>query len=251
MNAKAVKWISVVLLCLLSACHSTHQQDLAENKLNPKASELNVQLGLGYMSQGDLSRAKMKLMHALEQDPKSPLAMSALAYFYEKTDDRSLAEQYHLRAISYAPHDGRILNNFGAFLCRTGRRKEADTYFMRAVQDMKYLEVASAYENAGLCAQDASDDETALTYFKKALTQDPDTSKSLENIVQILVKRGDYSRAQSYYQRYAKLQGISPKTLELGYKLARGLGDRLEARRLSKRLKALYPDSREAQQLKV
>ena len=64
-----------VLALLLAACASNSQ-----HKDKPhEAAVYNVQLGLAYMNQGELERAKEKLDRALTQDPNSADVHSARA----------------------------------------------------------------------------------------------------------------------------------------------------------------------------
>ena len=51
------------------------------------AAKTNVELGLEYLSQGQVARAKSKLIHAAKLSPNLPEAHSALAYFYERAGD--------------------------------------------------------------------------------------------------------------------------------------------------------------------
>lgn len=218
---------------------------------NPKASEINVQLGMAYMKQGDMNRSKIKLLYALKQDPKSTLALSAMAYYLELTDDIAAAETYHLKALSYAPREGRVLNNFGSFLCRQKRYKEAEKYLISAATDINYLSVAAAYENAALCAKSVADNDKAYYYFKKALLKDPNRISSLGEVVQLLIKRKQFPHAQRYYQRYVRLGGESSHSLWLGTKIYRGLGEDLESESIKRRLLKKFPGSKEAKLLKV
>lgn len=87
------------MTCLfLQACaHDEESEKLSSKKHDlSKAALYNVQLGLGYLKQGDRPRAKNKLLVALEQEPKSPDVNSALAYYFEQTKDLEEAEKYYL-----------------------------------------------------------------------------------------------------------------------------------------------------------
>ena len=62
-----------------------------------KAALANVELGLGYLSQGQIARAKSKLTHAIELAPSLPEARSGMAYFLEMTGDYKDAEKAQRR----------------------------------------------------------------------------------------------------------------------------------------------------------
>ncbi|MHA7841359.1 MAG: type IV pilus biogenesis/stability protein PilW [Gammaproteobacteria bacterium] len=172
------------LLLLMVGCATQTPAASEKNVLaglydhNPKAAAVNVQLGLAYLKQGDMQRAKRKLLLASKQDGESAIVQDALAYYYEKTGESALAEQHYLAAIQLDPASGDLHNNYGAFLCRQRRFNLAEKEFMQAVADKKYLHTAEAYENAGLCAIDNKQYEDAHYYLEKALQNDPKLIKA-------------------------------------------------------------------------
>ncbi|WP_237759150.1 type IV pilus biogenesis/stability protein PilW [Legionella erythra] len=215
------------LLTLLQSCqHSMEaKRQKAENvqKLSDAAS-FNVQLGMGYLKQGDRPRAKRKLLTALELAPDSPDVNVAMAYFLEKTGDMEEARIYYKKALSLAPNSGAQLNNFGTFLCRAGKYKEAESYFLKAVSDVHYVHSAGAYENAGLCATAVPDYAKAEIYFSKALEQDPERKQSLLEITTIALKQNQPDKALKYLQKYQELSLNDPVLLSLAADAATKLG---------------------------
>lgn len=190
----------------MQAC--THDNDGGEQLKKPnfiKASAYNVQLGLGYLKQGNRPRAKQKLLTALEQEPRSVDANSAMAYYFEQTGEPAQAKTFYLKALSLAGKAGAQLNNYGAFLCRQGDYKQADRYFLKAVADLHYVHTAGAYENAGLCSLSANQLEQAKPYFIKALNQDPSRKVSFYELVKIETKSGHNESAYALIQKYADL----------------------------------------------
>jgi type IV pilus assembly protein PilF len=200
--------IGLIIFCtMLQSCG--HEQD---NEAPPKkradlskAASYNMQLGLGYLEQGDRSRAKKKLLIALKQEPQSPDVSAAMAYYFEKSSSFDDARQYYLKAISLSANAGAQLNNYGTFLCRQGEYKKAETYFMKAVSDMNYIHTAGAYENAGLCALAVPDDAKAKLYFINALKQDPSKRESLYELVKLESKAGQDDEALKHLQKYPEV----------------------------------------------
>lgn len=140
---------------------------------NPEAAKYNTQLGLAYLQQGDISRAKEKLLLATRQAPKDPLALEAMGYFFDITQQTVEAEKYYQMALKLAPKDGTVQNNYGGHLCRQQLYHEAINYFLLAAADINYLSTATAYENAGLCALQIPDYKLAKLYLERALAIDP------------------------------------------------------------------------------
>ena len=166
---------------LLHACNLPRENvdgaSLVPKKMN-EAAGYNVQLGLEYLKQGNIPRAKRKLLRALKQAPGSPDALAAIAFFMEKTGEPEKANTYYQKAVASAPGRGSQLNNYGAFLCRQGRYQQAEQYFLKAVKDIQYEHTAKAYENAGLCAKSSSDSTKARSFFIQALRHDPSLVQS-------------------------------------------------------------------------
>jgi len=196
--------------CLLLQACKHNEQDALDNstKTKPdlsKAAVFNMQLGLGYLRQGDRPRAKKKLLTALEQEPQSPEINAALAYYLEQTKEAEQARTYYLKAIALSGNSGAQLNNYGTFLCRQGDYKLAETYFMKAVNDPQYLHTAGAYENAGLCVLAIPDEEKAVLYFNKALNQDPSKRESLYELCRLEIKKGHSQSALDLLQQHPDL----------------------------------------------
>ncbi|WP_058469491.1 type IV pilus biogenesis/stability protein PilW [Fluoribacter gormanii] len=197
-----------IITCLfLQACvhnEEDEKQNFKKRDLS-KAASYNVQLGLGYLKQGDRPRAKKKILTALEQEPSSPDVNSAMAYYFDQTKELDQAEKYYLKAISLAGNGGAQLNNYGAFLCRQGDYKRAESYFLKAVNDLKYVHTAGAYENAGLCALSVPNEDKAKLYFAKALNQDPSRKVSFYELLKLEVKSGNASEAFALLQKHPDL----------------------------------------------
>ncbi len=198
-------YLLVISTCLFSVACSHNDEDGKRRPDLIKASSYNVQLGLGYLKQGDRPRAKKKLLTALEQEPKSPDANSALAYYFEQTNEPRLAEKYYLKALSLANKGGAQLNNYGAFLCRQGNYNKAEQYFLKAAGDLHYVNTASAYENAGLCALSVARQDKAKFYFTQALRQDPARKVSFYELVKLEVQKGNNKEAFELVEKHRDL----------------------------------------------
>lgn len=260
--------LAVSSLTLVTACNTTTTKstDLSAsaNELdeanraqentttNITAAGYNVQLGLGYLQQGDMQRAKSKLLLALSQAPQWPQALDAMGYYLENTGDTKTAAYYYQKAVSIAPTSGAVQNNYGTYLCRIGQYQEADNHFMLAIQDINYLNTAEAYENAGLCSMEIPDNDKALSYFIKAIQQDPHRTTSVLEIAQINYKRGDYSLAQSYLDNYfSQVPQPGPEAMLLAIRLAHTRNDTATIGKYAVMLQSEYPGSLEYKELRA
>lgn len=259
MIKKIVCLVNLGLLLLVAGC-STTQQPVAPrinnatelNPSNPEAANYNVQLGMGYLEQGDVQRAKHKLLQAMDQDAKSAPAQEAMGALMENTGETNHAEKYYQRAVELDPNSGSAHNNYGAFLCRMKRFKDADREFNLAVQDLAYLNTAETYENAGLCAMQVPDNAKATGYFQKAILQDARRANSYLALGQISFDQKNYSASQKYLDQYMQLvPDPGPEALWLGIRIARIQKDNITAGRYALNLQTKYASSKENQLLRA
>src|SRR5690242_2279547 len=84
---------------LLGACggHTVQKTDKAH-----EAAIYNVQLGVAYMNQGDLERAKEKLDRALAQDADSADVHSARAQLFARLGEKDKADSEYRSALRLA-----------------------------------------------------------------------------------------------------------------------------------------------------
>lgn len=247
--SKALKFsFLMILLFGVTACH-LHQPSENEIRKSEIGAGYNVELGVGYLQQGNIPRAKAKLLLALKQAPDWPPALDAMGYFLEKTGDADQALVYYQRSLAVAPHDGKVLNNYGTFLCRQKKYVQAEHYFLAAVKDPNYLTTAEAYENAGLCALNIPDDKKAEAYFKKALLQEPQRVSLMFELAKLAYRQQQYAAAKQYIDSYLNLAAANPAVLLLGYQTAKKRGDTASAMRYAALLRTQFPAAPEAQQL--
>jgi type IV pilus assembly protein PilF len=218
----------IVLSLILQGCKQTNDSNdqVVDKKIDlSKAATYNVQLGLGYLKQGDRPRAKRKLLLALDQQPNSPDVNASLAYYFEQTTELDQAKKYYSKALALSNDSGPQLNNYGTFLCRQGDYQGAEKYFLKAVKDQSYLNTAAAYENAGLCALEIPDNDKAMSFFQKALNQDPSRRLSLYELTKIESKLGKDDEAVKLLQQYPEIVLNDKVMLSLAKDIANKAGN--------------------------
>lgn len=251
MFAKKALIVSSLILSLVSCMRPIVEQEGEEDNGKKtdyrKVANINVQLGLGYLSQSDFPRAKKKLFYALSLAPKSPGVVGAVAYYFEKTKQAEKAEKYYLQALQLSNY-GAEQNNYGAFLCRQKRYAEANRYFMKATKDVKYLNTAGAYENAGLCALERKDMKHAKTYFVEALEHDPRRETSVLALMKIYNQEKAFDKTLAVMDKYELVASMQPGPIYLSYLAAKGLGKAKAAQGYAWILKKRFEHSKEYQQ---
>jgi type IV pilus assembly protein PilF len=216
---RAHQLLLISSLIVFTGCSSVHTS--SDEKQDQKPALVNTQLGMAYLQNQQIPEAKQKLLLALKQDPSLPEAWYSMGYFYESIGDAKEANSYYVKAVSLAPTRGDVQNNYGTYLCRTGDYSAAIQHFLSATQDKQYLDTASAYENAGLCALKIPDKKLAMQYFTTALTQDSNHPTSLIELAQLQYERGNYAVAKQNLQQFLSISAATPQSKLLSEQLAK------------------------------
>lgn len=247
-----------VLPWLLSGCQqlggvkseSGGETISTEPRSTNRLAEINTQLGVEYMKEGNYETALKKLNKALDIDRNYARAYDVLGLLYARLGENDNAAKNFKRALELAPNDSNALNNYGQFLCRQGDPKQGQEMFAKALQNPLYQTPEIAYTNAGICAlEQQKDKEAAQKFFREALAKNPEMPLALLNMSRIMVSEKNYMAAKGYLERYAQVGKHSPASLWLGVQIERGLGNADAADSYAMALKGKFPDSQEAHQL--
>ena len=186
----------------------------------------NLELGIGYMSQGFYKKALEKLNRAKQAKPDFPAVYNALGVLHQKLGIYDVAEENFKMAIKLNPNDSSALNNYGLFLCQRQRYEEADESFLKSANNPLYATPEVAYNNAGTCALNNGQIELAENYFNEALRRNAEVGPALIQMSEISYDHGNYMPARGYLGRYLKSNKHSAKSLWLGIRIERELGDK-------------------------
>lgn len=150
----------VMIFFMIVGCHS--------HSRNPQAAYYNAQLGLLYTQKGFYPQARAKVYHALEMDSHSAYAHYAVAFYEQKTHQWHEAQKHYQQALSLAPGNGELHENYAIFLCEQRKFPQALEHFSHAAQDLNYPWVDRVYQHAGECAMQIPDRQLAQSYFEKS-----------------------------------------------------------------------------------
>ena len=139
--------------------------------------------------------------------------------------------------------------NYGQMLCRHGQFEQAEQRFLQALKNTLYGTPEVAYSNAGVCSKTAGHPERAEGYFRAALKRNPRQPTALVHMAQISFEASRHLSARAYLQRYLETSRHTSKTLWLGIRIERVLGDKNAASSYAMLLRSQYPDSTEARLL--
>jgi type IV pilus assembly protein PilF len=220
-----------------------------ERKLSKDESlaEVRMALGAGYMQEGELDVALKELEQSLDLNPRSAPAHATMALLQLRLGKPEIAEQHYRKALSLAPSDPEIHNNYGVYLCGQNRPKEADAQFRCAIANPLYRTPAMAYTNAAECALRHGGGARVSTDLQTAVQIDGTYTPATLLLAEVSLQGGDAQTARAQLARYVRQAGQTPASLALGIRVETALGDLDRAASYRLLLKNRFPDSREAQ----
>lgn len=213
-------------------------------------AKIHTELAAAYFEIGNMAVALEEIAIALESDPKFTPAYSLRGLVHTKLREFDQAEQQFRKALSLAPNDAEVNNNYGWFLCHTGKERQSISYFLNALKNPLYATPEKAYGNAGRCALKAGDLDGAEEYLKQAIkiSRGNDLMPRLQ-LATLNYLRGNLPLAR--HQVTTILQTMTTPSAEviwLALRIERKLGNRTEEGAMAARLRNLYPDSPEYQE---
>ena len=245
----------IIIVCLISitlmACAATPVEEVPTTATtkNERAAILNTDLGAKYMASKDFQLADDKLRRALNQDPSYAPAHWTYALLQERLGQFEEAEKYYRSALRVDPKDSSGNNNYGTFLCKHKRYQEADKYFKAAIADPLYRNRASSSLNAGVCAMQIPDYDSAQDYFEEVLRLQPGQRVALYQIAKLHFEKDELIKARGYMLNFEKNSKHTSESLWLAYRIEDGLGNRPEADAYASQLASNFPNSNEAREL--
>jgi type IV pilus assembly protein PilF len=231
--------------CVGGGSGDTHQSASAD------AASINVQLGLDYLTQGDLQLANDKLQRALTQDPRSPNVHGALALLDGRLGEAKDADREYRRALALSHNDPIWLNDYAVFLCSHGRAAEGVHYADQAIANPLYQTPWEAQTNAGICLHNLHRDADALERFNRALQARPGFADAVYEAAGLEFSQEHYVQARLRIDVFLMSNGSTPDLLLLGWRIARAQGDAAGQQRYRARLVHDFPSSGQTRALEL
>ncbi|MCW8845380.1 MAG: type IV pilus biogenesis/stability protein PilW [Gammaproteobacteria bacterium] len=239
-------WALLAVSLLVSACVSdAPKSGKGAKQMEQDAAEYNLQLGVGYLRQGEYQLALDKLNKSLEQNPSLAETHMALGYLYEQTNQPADAEVHLRRASKLAPENPEVQNAYAVFLCKQGSVSEALKAFDKAAMVPLYRTPEVAYTNAGVCARGAGRLNDADTYFRKALAVNKNYDEALLQLASLNFDRGEYFPARAFVERYLQTYKATAEVLWLGVRIEQAMSNNAAAAKYAERLLSGFPDAAE------
>jgi type IV pilus assembly protein PilF len=228
---------------LLAACSSSGPR--AATPANTAAAA-NLQLGAAYLQQGNLPIAKDKLERAVKQSPRDPEIHGMLALLYQRLGDDRRADEEFRTALSLAPKDPDLLNNYAVYLCGQGRVDEGVSRFEAAAANPLYRTPWAAYTNAGVCLRGTRRDAEAEARFERALKVRPDYTEALIQLADLDLRHERAAVAYGRVEAFLRGNPASAEVLLLGWRAARAQQNAIAVAQMAWRLQTEFPESEQA-----
>ncbi|HEX6734494.1 MAG TPA: type IV pilus biogenesis/stability protein PilW [Azonexus sp.] len=213
-------------------------------------AKIHTELGAAYFQAGNPAVALEHLNVALHVDSSFHQAYSVRGLVHGSLKENDKAERDFQRALSIAPNDPEVNNNYGWFLCDTGKARQSINYFLNALKSPLYETPGVAYTNAGTCALKAGDSDGALHYLLQAvkLSRDGGVNARLQ-LAKLFYMRGNLEESRIYVNDVLKQVESPPaEALWLAIRLERKLGNKLAESSYAAQLRGRYPTSPEYQE---
>jgi type IV pilus assembly protein PilF len=255
------KFLALLFLC---ACESAvfAQQQVVIPQSAPttesnetdarKRARLHTELGSMYLRAGSPKVALEEANIAINADPTYGSAYNLRGLINMSMGETTLAGDDMKHAISLAPGDPDINQNYGWFLCRNGHPADALPYFQKALANPLYSTPAIAWMNLGSCSIDAGKYDEADKALNRALRLTRGSLQVQAEQARLAYKAGRLEEARR--RLLAVIQafpGQQPpaEVLWLGVRIEHKLGNKADEDTLTMQLQRLYPASPEYQEL--
>lgn len=242
-----MKYTLILLLAfLLNACVN----NAATRAPTPGASIRLMQDATLAMQGQDYARAMELAQQSLEFDPNNARAYSILGLIHQRQRNPELAQVNFSKAVSLAPNDVAIRNNYGNYLCANRNYREAQENFISAANNPSNPDPDIALSNAGLCALRANDKARASSFFSNALKLNGAQTTALYQLAKMAFENDDALTASGFLSHYLTHKGHSAKSLWLAADIENKLNNQNSRQTLLQQLVAEFPDSPEARNAK-
>ena len=254
--SKLIAVLGFGLFCSLAAHAQT--LDAPAPPRNQESSDprnrarIHTELGAAYFQSGHNSAALDVLRIALDADSDYVQAYSIRGLVYGQLKEQARAEADFKKALSLAPGDPEVNNNYGWYLCENGQERQSISYFLQALKNPLYETPERAYSNAGACSLRLGDLDNAQRYLLTALSMSRDNYNGGTirlHLAKLFYQRGNFGEARIYITD--ALKQIEPQTAEalwLGVRIERKLGNASTENAYAAQLRSRYPASSEYQE---
>ncbi len=208
-------------------------------------ARIHTELGMAYLSGGQLTTALDEARIALNSDSGYPFTYNLLGLAHMQMKETARAEEYFEQAMRLAPGDPEINNNMGWFLCQSGREARSFDYFEAAAKNPLYATPVRPLVRAGLCASRLKDYKRAENYLGQALRLDPADVEASYLLADVLYQQQRYAEARLRLNQVHRRAEPTAASAWLALRIERKVGDPDSEARWITQLRRKFADSDE------
>lgn len=212
----------------------------------PYRAQLHADIAAGFYERGQMQVALQELEEAVKLDASNAKIYNVYGLVYSVLGEDGKAQQNFQQAISLAPNDSEIRQNWGWYLCTHGKPRESIAEFEVAIRNPLYKTSDVALTNAGKCSIEAGDNRGGEAYLKRALTINGANISALYNLALLMYRESRIEEARPLMRRVMAAPNPAPDALYLGMCIERKASDRVTEASYVQQLKSRYPESAEA-----
>lgn len=242
----------VIVFCLtavfLTACVSDGGTTSATSE---EKAVTYLDMGVRYMSMGELKFAKENLEKALDMDSGNADIHNAAAALYEKLQEPDNARSHYQTALRIDSENPQSQNNYGRFLCESGAQAEGLEHLNKALAMPLNNRRWFALTNAGRCLLKQGQKTQAEAYFREALQLEADYEPALLELLKIAYNDRNYLSAKAFLQRHQSVSKPSAESLWYAMQIEYALGHKNLAEQYKTSLLNDFPAAEEANRVRT
>lgn len=270
-NTKGAVTVALLMTLLITGCqtvpadellgsggYQTPAQSKGKRQIDKQeVARVRTSLAAQYIRKNELDAAQQQLEKAFAADSRYAPAYDMMGVLLQQEGSSinlAKADQYFKKAIALDKDFEQARNNYGVYLSQMKRYSEAAVQFEIAGAALGYDGRIGALENLGRTYLQLNDHPAAAKAFLRALEGNRNSIIAHIELVDLLIEQQRITQAKLLYEETLVLvqgQGISPRLLLQGIKLAAAQKDMTTRQQLAQQLLSAYPLSAEAKQLKV
>jgi type IV pilus assembly protein PilF len=189
-------------------------------------AKARTDLGIAYLRDGRYEIALEEGQKALAHLSSYAPAHNLKGLIHMALGQNDQADAAFRQAISLAPGNPEIANNYGWFLCQTGKVKESFAYFNQVLRNPLYKTPAKVLHNMGVCALIDKDDVAGESYLFRALKLDSNNLRAYYLLAEIEYRRGRFGDARDWLKKLHGKMEPNAETIWLMLRIDRKQGDR-------------------------
>ncbi len=155
-------FVCCTVLSLLGACTAPSRRDT-------QRASLHLEIGTGFLANGQYPQAMTELLRAERYDPGNPAILNNLGLAYFVRSRPIEAEEKFRGAIKASPRFSDAKNNLGRLLIDLGRVREALTILHEVENDLTYENQEKTYSNLGMAYFSLGQFQKAEEYLGRSL----------------------------------------------------------------------------------